>query len=153
MDPAMEDARNTYVARETFLFLAVLGTSWTRCGLCHRRRHARECRSSDWIALVSSATEPGYDLYAQNMAESRGSDDSKQTVAANDRGKRGKPRTTDAEVGSVFSDKAPSKVAAAHPQQRSRTDDSVRVTLGRPESLRVLRDSDSRAESRPGLDP
>lgn len=92
-------------------------------------------------------TEPGYDLYAHKMAEARDFGKSREVPAD-----EAKP-----------SAKPPNAVGANDPDARARTnsDEEVRVTLGRPESLRVLDSGDeppgpilaSAAEPRPSINP
>lgn len=140
MDPAMDCARKGNHARTAALLLLMIGAGLTQAG----------CAGGDaWRsgALWSRArAEPGYDLYAHKMAESRDPGKPKAALAAND--KPDEPR------GSL---------ATADSKSRSRADEEVRVTLGRPESLRVLNDSDagsgpgpilaSAAEPRPSITP
>jgi len=142
MDPAMDCARKGNHARTTALLLLALGAGVIQTG----------CAGGDaWRSgeLWSRArAEPGYDLYAHKMGESQGLEKSKAALAA-DPDQR--------------SNEAPRSIVAAAPKPRNRADEEVRVTLGRPESLRVLNDGDgdagpgpilaSAAEPRPSITP
>lgn len=103
-------------------------------------------------------TEPGYDLYAHKMAEAREPGKSKTALAEADEPAQRRSPAADSEPQSG---KSPGAIAAAPPRSADRADEEVRVTLGRPESLRVLGPANaaagpilaSAAEPRPSIEP
>lgn len=147
----MERARKGYQARKAAPLLLAIGVGLTQAGCAG----GESWRSG---AIWSRAqTDPGYDLYAHKMGEARESGKSQEALAEADRAVAPRAPFADAEAPAR---NAPSAIAAAEPRSQSRADEEVRVTLGRPESLRVLDPADaagpilaSAAEPRPSIEP
>jgi len=150
----MDCARKGNQPRTAALLLLALGAGLTQAG-CAGGENWRS--GTLWSR---SRAEPGYDLYAHKMAETRGPEKSKEALASNGE-PGGEARSPFADSEKLSADKPPSPIVAAKPDSRGRADDEVRVTLGRPESLRVLNEPAeaagpvlaSAAEPRPSIAP
>lgn len=159
MDPAMDRARNGKHARTTALLLLMLGAGWTQTG-CIGGGAGRDGVLAAAPHWPRARAEPSYDHYAQNMAKPRDPAAPERALAANDEPAPG--RSADAETGvETRSEESPGAIVAANPVSRGRADEEVRVTLGRPESLEVVRDGAaapgallaSAATPRPAVEP
>lgn len=137
----MERARKGFKARKAAPLLLAIGVGLIQTGCVG----GEGWRSG---AVWSRAqAEPGYDLYAHKMSEARESGKSQEALAE-----------TETETPAR---NAPRAIAAAEPRSVGRADEEVRVTLGRPESLRVLDPADaargpilaSADEPRPSIEP
>jgi hypothetical protein len=131
-------ARRANPARRTVLILAASAASLTAefgCATGESWRAGAGAMSSMLWSRATAPAQPEYDLYARQMAESKGVKDAEALASAPDR----KPGRDAVEP---VDDAAATAVAEARPVRRRTSDESVRVTLGRPESLPVLRDPD-----------
>ncbi|WP_165072259.1 DUF1571 domain-containing protein [Paludisphaera rhizosphaerae] len=90
--------------------------------------------------------EPGYDLYAQNMAGSKGVKQAESAAQAGaDQENPSKPAATRSAAEVAADDRGAGAASAfAESKPRGVNDARVRVTLGRPESVPVLKDADGR---------
>jgi len=140
MTPANAVARRGRSARRTVLILAAATSAATLEVGCATGDAWRAGAGAMTSMLWSRATtEPGYDLYAKNMADSKAMQNSESLAAAPERQRASSgSRVEDQETAA----RAEPSVAASRPRGRATADDSVRVTLGRPESLPVLKDPD-----------
>ncbi|WP_165245999.1 DUF1571 domain-containing protein [Paludisphaera soli] len=144
MNPA-NAARRANPARRTVLILAAAAASVTAeigCATGESWRAGAGAMSSMLWSRATAPTQPGYDLYAQNMAQSKSVKDAEALASASDRhpGLDGGEPVDEEPVAADQSTAA--AIAESRPRHRGTSDESVRVTLGRPESLPVLRDPD-----------
>ncbi|MDR3618147.1 MAG: DUF1571 domain-containing protein [Paludisphaera borealis] len=143
MNRAIDNARAALFAPSRILIFIALASALFETGCASTtamRASASALAGSIWDR---PRTEPTYDLYAQNMAGARGPAPATPMVASNDSSKAKSDSTTpEADEAKTAEDAEP--VAAAEPAstrpRKARTDESVRITLGRPESLPVLKE-------------
>ncbi|AMV39467.1 DUF1571 domain-containing protein [Planctomyces sp. SH-PL62] len=142
---ANAEARQTISVRRTMLIVAA--ATATICGQlgCATSQALQASAGAMSSMLWSRApSAPGYDLYAEGMAGSKAVKDAEALAAGPDRkpqaGAEGRYEGEPASDG-----RTTPALAATRPRSRGTADESVRVTLGRPESLPVLRDPDGAA--------
>jgi len=152
MDPAMDRARNGNHARTTAHLLLMLGAACAQFG----------CVGGDKLAdqhWLRPRAEPGYDHYAHNMAQASDSEAAERALAASDEAGATRSPAVDGETHRPG--KGSNTIVAANPAPQGRADEEVRVTLGRPESLEVVKDGAegagpilaSAAPVRPSIEP
>lgn len=140
MTPANAVARRGRSARRTVLILAAATSAATLEVGCATGDAWRAGAGAMTSMLWSRATtEPGYDLYAKNMADSKAMQNSESLAAAPARSRSSSEARAEDQKPAAGSEPS---VAASRPRGRATADESVRVTLGRPESLPVLKDPD-----------
>jgi len=152
MNPANDVAAKTRSAGLAALTLAVaLGS--TGCATSGGDLWHSGSSSLSSLLWPRERAEPGYDLYAQNMAGSKAVKQSQQGQAeaaggvdsgAADRNRPSKPAGQTAAEPAADGQGANASSAFAEPRPRAVNDARVRVTLGRPESVPVLKDADGR---------
>ncbi|MDG3002974.1 DUF1571 domain-containing protein [Paludisphaera mucosa] len=143
MNPANEAAEKIGSARRSMLLLAAAVGVCAEVG-CATGGQAWRAGAGAMSGMLWSRgrAEPGYDLYAQNMAGSKGVKAAEAATVA-DRDVRPSDETGTGAALVARDRVQPADVAAEpRPQPRSTSDASVRVTLGRPESLPVLKNPD-----------
>ena len=150
MNRPIDDGRTALVAPRSILVLIALGSALFESGCASTtamRASASALAGSIWDRSRIEPT-PTYDLYAQNMAAARGPSPATPMLAEADSSKPNGESTAaepQPEPESEF-------VAAAEPERRKApTDKNVRITLGRPESLPVLKESKEGESAPPEL--
>jgi hypothetical protein len=140
MNRAIDNARAALFAPSRNLVLVALVPILFEAGCASTtamRASAGALAGSLWDRPRS---EPTYDLYAQNMAGARGPAPATPMLASNNLSQANRESTTpDAGDAKTIEDAEP--VTAATPTRQARTDESVRITLGRPESLPSLKEA------------
>jgi hypothetical protein len=147
MNRAIDDTSGARVATRGMLVLVALGTAVFDTGCSSTtamRASASALAGSIWDHSRADST-PTYDLYAQNMA-ARVPAPAEPMLADAD------PARSRPKAEATADEPRPESVAAADPELRSApTDKNVRITLGRPRSLPVLRDSKESEPAPPEL--
>lgn len=144
MNPANDVASKTRIAGLAALTIAA-ALSTAGCATSGGELWHSGSSSLTNMLWPRDRAEPGYDLYAQNMANSKAvkqAESEKQAGA--DQENPLQPATRPA--GDVAADDRGegASSAFAEPKSRGMNDARVRVTLGRPESVPVLKDADGR---------
>lgn len=147
MDRAIDDMGGARVAPRGILLLVALGTALFEAGCSSTtamRASASALAGSIWDHSRAESA-PTYDLYAQNMA-ARVPAPAEPMLADADRARtrpEGEPGAAEPRTESV---------AAADPEpRRAPTDRDVRITLGRPQSLPVLKEPKEGEAAAPAL--
>jgi hypothetical protein len=102
-----------------------------------------------WHRRDTLSQAPGYDLYAESMAAARPptTKGATPTSRASNAEDNVGPRTSSSEETVPLAEAAPPPPTSARKRNLGRSNDaSIRVTLGRPESLPILADSGQAAE-------
>jgi Protein of unknown function (DUF1571) len=152
MNRVIDNARAAIFDLRMMLVLVAAGSALFQSGCASTtalRASAGALAGSLWDRPHAA---PTYDLYAENMAAARGPAPATPMLASNGEPKsnrEGKP--TDSHAPKVDQEPEPRALAAAEPDataqpRPARTDESVRITLGRPESLPVMKGSTGKTE-------
>jgi len=138
MKRAIDDARGAFLAPGRILVLIAAASALFETGCTSSaawRASAGALAGSLWDRPRTE--QPTYDLYAQTMAGARGIAPAAPALAENEA-----PEPKGAAEPAEGDDETIAAAEPAAPATRpARIDDKVRITLGRPESLPVLKDS------------
>lgn len=139
MKPANAAGMSKSTGRAALLIAAALGASG--CATSGGDLWHSGSSSLSNLLWPRARTEPGYDLYAQNMAGSKGVREA-EAAAATARDNPAKAAAQPVAEPLPYDGATASNAFDARPQAAK--DARVRVTLGRPESVPVLKDADGR---------